>query len=62
MKSRLFLLSAVCLIVTAAVRSDIWRAGQDVSGELKQWHTVTLTFTGPQASEIKSRTHSWITG
>lgn len=25
--------------------------GVKISGELKQWHTVTLTFTGPEASE-----------
>ncbi len=41
---------AVCLILIAGVWSQAARAGQ-VSGELKKWHKVTVTFDGPQTSE-----------
>ena len=42
MKCRVRLL----LLVFAALS-----AGQQISGELKQWHDVTLTFDGPATSE-----------
>jgi hypothetical protein len=50
----LFLLSAVCLVVTGGCAVGPL-AGSDrpaVSGELKQWHAVTLTFAGPPTSEL----------
>jgi hypothetical protein len=50
----LILLSAICLITLGGCAVGR-RGGLDkamISGELKQWHAVTLTFTGPQTSEI----------
>ncbi len=41
---------AVCLILITVAWSQVSSAGQ-VSGELKKWHKVTLTFDGPQSSE-----------
>ena len=50
--------AAVGLIVVAALGTiSAYGAGQSgganaaVSGELRQWHKVTLTLNGPQASE-----------
>ncbi len=46
------LLLAICFILAAPAgllgKSE---AAGVVSGELKKWHKITLTFTGPQASE-----------
>ncbi|MHC4565215.1 MAG: DUF5060 domain-containing protein, partial [Planctomycetota bacterium] len=39
-----------CVAVIAAMWSQAASAGQ-VSGELKKWHKVTVTFDGPQTSE-----------
>ena len=41
---------AVCLMLFTVVWSQVSSAGQ-ISGELKKWHKVTLTFNGPQTSE-----------
>jgi len=41
---------AVCLMLFTAVWSQVSSAGQ-ISGELKKWHKVTLTFNGPETSE-----------
>ena len=38
-------------ITIGGVRQPGAPAGAAISGELRQWHKVTLTFTGPQASE-----------
>jgi len=54
MLARRFVLpSVICLIVAGGCATGP-RGGNGtgvVSGELKQWHTVTLTFAGPQTSE-----------
>jgi hypothetical protein len=48
----LVLLSTICLIVAGCAAGRHNQSDKGViSGELKQWHTVTLTLTGPQASE-----------
>lgn len=47
MKS-LQLVNSVFLLLLFAV-SNV--SSQEISGELRKWHKVTLTFTGPQASE-----------
>jgi hypothetical protein len=48
MPNRLFhLLSLVLLPVLAAAQSG----PVEISGELRRWHTVTLTFTGPELDE-----------
>lgn len=39
-----------CFVVTAAFLGQIAIAG-DVSGELKKWHKITITFDGPQTNE-----------
>ena len=44
------LCSAVCLILITIAWSQVSSAGQ-ISGELKKWHKVTLTFDGPQSGE-----------
>ena len=41
---------AVCLMLFTVVWSQVSSAGQ-ISGELKKWHKVTLTFNGPETSE-----------
>src|SRR5689334_3195636 len=43
-------------VVVAAQRQGGAGANPEVaiSGELKQWHKVTLTLTGPQADEVSS--------
>jgi hypothetical protein len=43
-------LYAVCLALTTVAWCQVTFAGQ-ISGELKKWHKVTLTFDGPQTSE-----------
>ena len=40
---------AIAIIVVLA--SSALTIAQTVSGELQQWHSVTLTFDGPEASE-----------
>jgi hypothetical protein len=44
------LVAGSALIVTAQ-RQSATAGGATISGELKQWHKVTLTLTGPQAAE-----------
>src|SRR4026207_2320374 len=52
---RAALVSAVVLIVASVSIGGASQPGASnaaaVSGELRQWHKVTVTFTGPQASE-----------
>ena len=52
------LVSAAILVVASVSMPGAWQPGRAdvaaVSGELRQWHKVTLTFTGPQASETDS--------
>jgi hypothetical protein len=43
-------LHAVCLVLIAVVWCQAVLGGQ-ISGELKKWHKVTLTFDGPRTSE-----------
>ena len=43
--NKTILAAGVLALQFAAVR------GADVSGELKQWHTCTLTFEGPESAE-----------
>jgi hypothetical protein len=38
-------------VATGSARQAVGPAAAQVSGELRQWHKVTLTFNGPQASE-----------
>jgi hypothetical protein len=55
MKVRLF--GALVLILAGIAVPDAWwqtSPSAAVSGELKQWHKVTLTFDGPNASETDS--------
>ena len=54
MLARAFILSFVVGLIAAGGCATRGHGASDngiVSGELKQWHTVTLTFTGPQTSE-----------
>jgi len=48
---RSILIIAICSVLVSGVCA--YGAGQkyEVSGELKKWHTVTLTFTGPETNE-----------
>ena len=43
------LTSILCLMALAL--SPVASIGAEISGELKQWHAVTLTFEGPESSE-----------
>ena len=45
------LLCAICLVLAATC--EVWGASTKpvVSGELKKWHTITITFTGPNTGE-----------
>ena len=46
------LLLAICLVIATVTALPV--KGQDsakISGELKKWHKVTLTFTGPDTNE-----------
>lgn len=54
MKSRGLILLPICLIVACgcAIEHQGWSHKAVISGELKQWHPITLTFIGPQSSEI----------
>ena len=44
-----------CAMPGAAQRRDAAPSDVAISGELKQWHKVTLTLTGPQADEHPPR-------
>src|SRR5687767_13815815 len=50
--------SGAILVVASVSIGGAWQPGASnaaaVSGELRQWHKVTLTLTGPQASETDS--------
>jgi hypothetical protein len=49
---KIHLLPAICLVIATVTALPV--KGQDsakISGELKKWHKVTLTFTGPDTSE-----------
>ena len=48
---RLFLIISMCSIFAAEVCVLGAAKKCEVSGELKKWHNVTLTFTGPDTSE-----------
>jgi hypothetical protein len=49
---KLTLLLTVCFILAApAFLTGESKVARVISGELKKWHKVTLTFTGPQTSE-----------
>ena len=50
MRRRYLTFSSLSLLALIGVTSLASAAGQ-VSGELKQWHAVTVTFDGPQSSE-----------
>src|SRR6186997_1906123 len=45
------LIGASTLVALAQQRRSLPNAGLTITGELKQWHKVTLTFDGPQADE-----------
>jgi hypothetical protein len=45
------LLCAVCLILVPECGVLGASKGGVVSGELKKWHTITITFTGPDTNE-----------
>jgi hypothetical protein len=42
--------SVICFILVATICSQTV-SGAQISGELKKWHKVTITFNGPQTSE-----------
>ncbi len=42
----------MCVFLTAIVCGSAYAA--EISGEMKKWHTVTITFDGPQTSEANS--------
>jgi len=44
------LVSFICFILVAAICSQTV-SGAQISGELKKWHKVTITFDGPQTGE-----------
>ena len=51
---RAALVGAAVFVIAGLSVADARQAGGSaavVSGELRQWHKVTLTFNGPQASE-----------
>lgn len=48
MKSRIN--SAILILICFALSGSL-KAQTEIRGELKQWHKVTLTFTGPECSE-----------
>ena len=44
--------AALCAAMIAAVATNLSVAAEgQVSGELRKWHKVTITFEGPDASE-----------
>ena len=55
---RALLVSVAVLVAASIPISSAWQAGAPssaaISGELRQWHKVTLTLNGPQASEADS--------
>jgi hypothetical protein len=48
---KLMLSLAFCLILSVSIISQGQNEKPAVSGELKKWHTVTLTFAGPDTNE-----------
>ena len=48
---KLVLLCAICSILVAACDVSAVSKGAVVSGELKKWHKVTITFAGPKTNE-----------
>ena len=48
---KLVLLCAICFILVAVCDICGGTKGTVISGELKKWHKVTVTFTGPDTSE-----------
>ncbi len=46
-----------CYLLIAVVLAALGCSGPEVAvtGELKLWHTVTLTFPGPETSEAPNR-------
>jgi hypothetical protein len=48
---KLVLSCTICVLL--AVASEVLGAGEegDICGELKKWHTITITFAGPSSSE-----------
>ena len=51
MRHRLILIIALCSVLAADLCVFAAADKCEVSGELKKWHKVTLTFTGPEAGE-----------
>ena len=47
-------LSGILILATAAMVWTLSGRAAEVTGEMKRWHTVTVTFTGPVASETGS--------
>jgi hypothetical protein len=48
---RLFSLWAGAVISVLLLGCSVWAVDSPISGELRQWHKITLTLEGPQASE-----------
>jgi hypothetical protein len=42
---------AICLVYLAADAAADSTQPTVITGELKKWHKITLTFTGPQSDE-----------
>jgi hypothetical protein len=54
MKKQLFLVLLISIFIGNVIAQPSGSSGTNqvtVSGELKKWHTVTLTFDGPECSE-----------
>ena len=47
----LFLLRAICLLLILNCGVSMAAENSVISGELKKWHKITLTFDGPQSDE-----------
>ena len=45
------LAAAIAALVSVGAQQTAIAGGVSVSGELRQWHKVTLTLDGPQAAE-----------
>jgi hypothetical protein len=45
------LLVTICFVIVALASTPVKSQAAQVTGEMKKWHRITLTFTGPHTSE-----------